>query len=263
MITFSPEATPFPNVDTNPLIFFIRNAPPQAQFLWVKCYRTATNALKRWVRSGLKNVSEQDLFVIARDLKEGLSTGLSREPFPNYNSKYVLGDFVRVMRGIATGANDFFFMTVKKARELEVPEEYLIRAIGRTRDILGDEITFEVVRSVCLNPQSTEDILNLVDYHSSFLIKEAILKNFNCPVSFLCDLASDKDPNIRLGVARNLNSTKDILYKLSLDDDVCVRRAVAKHPNCDRNILSVLINDSDSSVSEIAFKRKSVNSSVL
>lgn len=145
VITFSPEATPFPNVDTNPLIFFIRNAPPQAQFLWGKCYRAATNALKRWVRSGLKNVSEQDLFVIARDLKEGLSTGLSREPFPNYNYKYVLGDFVRVMRGIATGANDFFFMTVEKARKLGIPEEYFVKAIGRTRDVPGNEITYETI----------------------------------------------------------------------------------------------------------------------
>lgn len=145
VITFSPEATPFPNVDTNPLIFFIRNAPANNQFLWVKCYRPATDALKRWVRSGFRDVSSQDLLVVVRDLEEGLSTGLSREPFPNYNIKYVLGDFVKVMRGIATGANDFFFMTVEKARELEIPEEYLIRAVGRTRDIPGDEITLETV----------------------------------------------------------------------------------------------------------------------
>ena len=145
VITFSPEATPFPNVDTNPLIFFIRKAPPKPQFLWVRCYRPATDALKKWVRSGCKNVSEQDLFVVDRDLKEGLSTGLSREPLPNNNTGYLLGDFVKVMRGIATGANDFFFMTVEKARELEIPEEYLIRAVGRTRDIPGDEITLETI----------------------------------------------------------------------------------------------------------------------
>jgi len=148
VITFSPEATPFPKVDTNPLIFFLRNAPPKAQFLWVKCCRPATDALKKWVRSGFKNVSEQDLVVIARDLKEGLSTGLSREPFTNYNAKYVLGDFVRVMRGIATGANDFFFMTVEKARELGIPEEYFVKAIGRTRDVPGDEISHGIIESL-------------------------------------------------------------------------------------------------------------------
>ncbi len=143
VITFSPNATPFPNVDTNPLIFFIRNAPPKPQFLWVKCSRPATDALKRWVRSGFDD--EQDLFVIVRDLKEGLSTGLSREPCPNYHARYMLGDFVRVMRGIATGANEFFFMTVEKARKLGIPDAYFAKAIGRTRDVPGDEITHETI----------------------------------------------------------------------------------------------------------------------
>lgn len=145
VITFTPEATPFPNVDTNPLIFFIRNAPPNGQFLWVKCYRPATDALKRWVRFGFKYLSEQDLFVIVRSLREGLSTGLSREPFPDYNAKYVLDDFVRVMRGIATGDNDFFFMTAEKAKSLGIPQEYFVKAIGRTRDVPGDEITHETI----------------------------------------------------------------------------------------------------------------------
>lgn len=145
VITFSPKATPFPNVDTNPLIFFIRNSPPVDQFLWVKCYRPSTDALKRWVRSGFKDTSEQDLFVTVRDLKEGLSTGLSREPFSNYSAKYVLGDFAKVMRGVATGANNFFFMTAEKARKLGIPEEYFVRAIGRTRDIQGNEITLETI----------------------------------------------------------------------------------------------------------------------
>lgn len=141
IIAFAPEATPFPNVDTNPLIFFIRNAPAQPHLLWVKCHRPATNALKRWVRSGLASMSEQDLLVAVRDLDEGLSTGLSREPFPHQSTKYVLGDFVKVMRGVATGANNFFFVTIEKARHLGIPSEYFVRAIGKTRDVLTDEIT--------------------------------------------------------------------------------------------------------------------------
>jgi methylase of polypeptide subunit release factors len=145
VITFSPESTPFPNVDTNPLIFFIRKASPKTQFLWVKCCRPATDALKKWVRSGLENTPEQDMLVIVRDLKEGRSTGLSREPFHDRNAKYVLGDFVKVMRGIATGANAFFFMTVEKARKLGIPEDYFVRAIGRTRDVPGNEITLETI----------------------------------------------------------------------------------------------------------------------
>lgn len=148
VITFSPEATPFPNVDTNPLIFFIRNAPPAPQFLWARCFRPATDALKRWVRCGLRDISGPDLLVIVRDLKQGLSAGFSREPFSEDGARYLLGDFVRVMRGIATGANDFFFMTAERARQLGIPEKYFVKAIGRTRDVPGDEITDETLESL-------------------------------------------------------------------------------------------------------------------
>jgi len=146
VITFSPEASPFPNIDTNPLILFIRKAAPRDQFLWVKCYRPATDSLNRWVRSGFGDISRQDLVVIDRDLKEGLATGFSREPISSHDTKYVLGDFVKVMRGIATGANNFFFITAEKARELEIPDRYFVRAIGRTRDVMGDEITDETIQ---------------------------------------------------------------------------------------------------------------------
>ncbi|HOS79458.1 MAG TPA: N-6 DNA methylase [Anaerolineae bacterium] len=146
VITFSPKASPFPNIDTNPLVFLIRKASPEDKFLWAKCCQPATNSLKSWIRSGFENIPEQDLFVIVRDLKEGLSTGLSREPLPNCdNGRYTLGDFVQIMRGIATGANDFFFMTTEQAVRLGIPDEYFVKAIGRTRDITGDEITNETV----------------------------------------------------------------------------------------------------------------------
>lgn len=145
VITFTPEATPFPNVDTNPLIFFIRKVPPKPHFLWTRVYHPNTNALKMWVRSGFINVTEKDLYVTIRDLREGLSTGLSREPARHLNETYVLGDFVKVVRGIATGANDFFFMTKKKARILGISEEYFVKAIGRTRDVPGNEITHEIL----------------------------------------------------------------------------------------------------------------------
>lgn len=148
VVTFSPEASPFPNVDTNPLIFFIRKSAPQDRFLWVRCQRPQTDALKFWVRSGFKHTVGADLFVTERDLREGLTTGLSRAPLTNFNTKYVLGDFVYVMRGVATGANEFFLMTETQAQKLEIPNDFLIRAIARTRDVNGDEITDETIKTL-------------------------------------------------------------------------------------------------------------------
>lgn len=93
----------------------------------------------------MREAAGRDLRVIARDLAEALTTGLSREPLDRPNGRYVLGDFVKVMRGIATGANDFFFMTVERARELQIPDAYFVRAVGRTRDIPGDQVTLETL----------------------------------------------------------------------------------------------------------------------
>jgi len=141
VITFSPEASPFPDVDTNPLIVLLRKAPPQNRFLWAKCRRPDSDSLERWIRSGWSDVDADGMTVIARDVHEGLATGLSREPGERCDTGYVLGDIIKVMRGIETGANDFFFITAERARRLAIPDAYLVRAVGRTRDAPGDEIT--------------------------------------------------------------------------------------------------------------------------
>ncbi|MCX6031127.1 MAG: N-6 DNA methylase, partial [Chloroflexi bacterium] len=111
VIVFAPDASPFPNVDTNPLIFLIRKAPPKEDFLWVKCHESQTETLKMWVRSGFEMTPINGLTVTQRKLSEGISTGLSRPVATGKVSKYILGDFARIVRGVATGANEFFFMT--------------------------------------------------------------------------------------------------------------------------------------------------------
>lgn len=89
MVTFSAEATPSPKLDINPLIFFIRNVPPQAQFLWAKCNNyTGINALQGWIKSGFTEYSSPDLSVIPRQTAKlvPLSTFLCLYP---RNSEYI------------------------------------------------------------------------------------------------------------------------------------------------------------------------------
>jgi hypothetical protein len=148
VITFSPDASPFPNVDTNPIIFLIRNTEPRDAFFWAKCREAQTAALLTWIRSGFTSDPTESLLVVKRDLSEGVSTGLSRPPMTAAKSKYVLGDFVRVVRGVATGANDYFLMTDEQARQLGIPRKYFVRAIGRTRDVPTEEITRETLISL-------------------------------------------------------------------------------------------------------------------
>jgi adenine-specific DNA-methyltransferase len=147
VVTFAPEASPFPGVDTNPLIFFIRNETPARQFFWTKCLAPGTTQLKDWVLSGFARAGDA-LAVSRRQLDEALAVGLSREPAGEQSEGPTLGEFARIMRGIATGSNEFFFLTAARAAELELPGEFLLPAVGRTRDVSGELVTAETVAAL-------------------------------------------------------------------------------------------------------------------
>ncbi len=145
VITFAPDASPFPHIDTNPLVFLIRRDFPKDKFIWAKCQEEKTESLKLWIRSGFSLAPENSITFLERDLSEGLQTGFSRPPATRQASQFVLGDFVRIVRGVATGANDFFFLTDEQVKDLKIPEKYFVRAIGRTRDVSTAEITHETL----------------------------------------------------------------------------------------------------------------------
>jgi hypothetical protein len=145
VITFASESTPFPNVDTNALVFFIRNARPASDFNWVKCFVRDSKELTALI-SGKQQKNYKGIQVHCRLLSEALATGLSRPPSDEINQQFTLGDFAYVMRGIVTGNNDFFFMTSARAKELGIPENLLVKAVGRIRDIQGEYFDPEDVR---------------------------------------------------------------------------------------------------------------------
>jgi len=141
VVTFDPHASPFPGVDTNAVVFMIRKATPTERFAWVRVTEPGTDDWRAWVLSGFAGRPGRSLSVSWRDLAEGRATGLSRPPRDEASSGPALGDYASVLRGIATGANGFFFLTRQRATALGIPEEYLVPAIGRTRDVQGDVIT--------------------------------------------------------------------------------------------------------------------------
>jgi adenine-specific DNA-methyltransferase len=145
VITFDHKATPFPGVDTNAVIFLISNKKPRTKMKWVRCLQRNNAELTRLLKNNISGNNYESLAVYERSLDEALATGLSREERLNQDYKFRLNNFARVMRGIATGANEFFFLTKKRARELELPENFFISAIGRTRDADGGYITSETI----------------------------------------------------------------------------------------------------------------------
>lgn len=147
VITFEPAATPFPGVDTNALVFMIRHEPPARKLHWARCAQR-TWELRRWTQSSFTDQPATGLNVEQRDLSEALSTGLSRPPQDGAVDGRTLLSFAKTSRGIATGANDFFFLTSAQVDEIGIPDEFLVRALGRTRDVDGDLVTGETLQNL-------------------------------------------------------------------------------------------------------------------
>jgi hypothetical protein len=93
--------------------------------------------------------------ITTRDLGEAIKTGLSRPPSVCGKYKYRLKDFANVMRGIATGANEYFFLTEAQVRQYDLPIKYFKRAIGRTRDVSDSLLTAENLENLDKNKRPT------------------------------------------------------------------------------------------------------------
>lgn len=134
-VTFVPEASPFPGVDTNPVVLLISKAPPAATMRWARVLRADAGELLAWCEGGLPIGRTAALEVVERDTSEALATGLTRPAVEDGPGDTVpLGQLFKVLRGIATGDNEYFFMTSGRAESLRLPKDVFLRAIGRTRD---------------------------------------------------------------------------------------------------------------------------------
>jgi len=148
VITFDEGATPFPNVDTNALVFLIKNSKPTKTLHWVKANEAYSPDLFNFISSNFKQQKFETIEVINRQLKEGIATGFSRPEQSHNGFKFHLYDFAKVMRGIATGSNEFFFLTAQQVKELGIPKEFLKRAVGRTKDATESILTSKDVEEL-------------------------------------------------------------------------------------------------------------------
>lgn len=142
VVTFANTAAPFPNVDTNAIVFFIKNEPPRTSFSWVKLSERNERDLINFVLSDFKQSDFHSIEVVSRQINEAVETGLSRPPQKAGGENFYLSDFADVMRGIATGANEFFFLTKQQVEKIGIPAEFLKRAVGRTKDVAEDVLTY-------------------------------------------------------------------------------------------------------------------------
>ena len=166
VITFDEKATPFPNVDTNAIVFLIKNSKPQKTLQWVKANQAYSSDLLDFVSSNFKKKKYETLEIISRKLKEGIATGFSRPEQNNIGFKYHLNDFANVMRGIATGSNEFFFLTAQQVKDIGIPKEFLKRAVGRTKDATESVLTLKDVEE--LDKENRPTYLLSINGHEKF-----------------------------------------------------------------------------------------------
>lgn len=136
VITFDESAAPFPAVDTNAIVFMLSRRKPAQKVLWARILKPQTEA----VLDALDLRASDAALVQHRDLTELLATGMSRPPRLNGSSGVPLSAFARVMRGIATGANEFFFLTSEQIQRHGFDKQFFQRAIGRTRDCRKEKV---------------------------------------------------------------------------------------------------------------------------
>lgn len=130
-MTFADEAAPFPTVDTNAMVFLFIKEKPQENILWLRVCERNAGAISTAL-DGCK--SSNAVTVHRRKLTEAVKTGLSRPARAQNNFGTPLSHFAKVVRGIATGGNEFFFLTREQLSSHNLPERFFRRAIGRTRD---------------------------------------------------------------------------------------------------------------------------------
>lgn len=141
--SFAPESTPFPGVDTNAMVVFIENLPPQTSATWIRILHKGTAfedlVKKDFCRNG--SASQGEVEILERALTELHEIGFSRPPRDSSEPERALGDVIRCMRGIATGDNDFFLLTDEQVRDLRLPQEAVLPVVSRTRNVSGDTLS--------------------------------------------------------------------------------------------------------------------------
>jgi len=141
VLTFDESAAPFPKVDTNAMVFLISNNTPLDSIRWIRVRKRDSEAIVRSLRNmKIENRDNTALTCYKRKLTEALATGLSRPPRTALSHGTPLSHFARIVRGIATGANEFFFLTNEQITEFGLEKRYFVRAIGRTRDCRDDTL---------------------------------------------------------------------------------------------------------------------------
>jgi hypothetical protein len=119
------------------MVFLFSRFAPLPRVPWLRVRKPDPVAIMRALglnEGAIAQLTGDVVTMHIRETTELVATGLSRPPRPSGSRGVPLSDFARVVRGIATGANEFFFLTSSQIVEYGLDKQFFRRAIGRTRD---------------------------------------------------------------------------------------------------------------------------------
>lgn len=152
ILTFDPKAAAFPGVDTNASIVFIEKSKPTGDFTWLRWFGEDPSQLSQAVRFGLAQKSEMSeplgLEATQVSLEVAIATGFTRLHTTEPLGGTPLNDFATMMRGVASGSNEFFLMTKARLTELDLSEDLFVRTIPRVRDANTTVVTLDFLNQL-------------------------------------------------------------------------------------------------------------------
>lgn len=147
VLTFDPEASAFPGVDTNASVIFIQNSEPTGYFRWFRWIGNDPSNLSSAIRSCLnRQESEAELLGLetyGMQTSKAIEIGFTRLHTSKPKNGIGLTEFATVMRGVASGSNEYFVMTKKRILDLGLREDLFVRTLSRVRDASQSIITAE------------------------------------------------------------------------------------------------------------------------
>ncbi len=183
VLTFDESVAAFPGVDTNASIVFIERTSPNDSFKWMNWKGQNSSHLSSAIELSLagevKEAEQNGLYVEDKSLHEAIEVGFSRLNTVKPVGGVSLNEFANMMRGVASGSNEFFLMTKERLDELKLDESYFVRTIPRVRDASEPTISQHLLDELDANGRPTY----LLSIDESMHIDEHLEKYLSAGIS--------------------------------------------------------------------------------
>jgi len=153
VITFSEEVAAFPGVDTNAVIVIISKKLPNEEMVWArwrggdpKDFAPAAHAA--FIQGDPGRASTLGLESHTVKLNKAVSRGFTRSQTVPDVEGVRFSDMAKVVRGIATGSNDYFTFTKHRLIQEGLDERDFVRSVARVKDVPGETLRVEDLRSL-------------------------------------------------------------------------------------------------------------------